>query len=483
MGLDTNIKQMKQRYYFWYTFGFYSAIYALLFIISHNKPFFWDKDILDSIQAHWLLDTGFNFNFPNEIDSGHPPLIPFLLAVLWKIVGRHLFVGHLLMFIVSLGTAYQIIRLLKNIMPSNYLLVSSTFVLLDTSLLTQTVVVSGDLLLVFFLFLSINSVLKHKHVLLVLGLSGLCIVNNRGLMSGLIVFGFHLYHLHAHDKNLSIKSVVSIIPLYVIPLLLPIAYFIYHYTVKGWLVYHPDSPWAGCYEIVGLQGFLRNIVIVTWRFLDYGRVFLWLFVAIIVSTKSKLIFRDVHFQKLLVLFILTLIIYVPPMLRYKLLSSHRYLLPSFAVFASISGYLLFTYIKKYKWLVYGVLLAGLLSGNFWVYPEKIAQGWDATLAHLPYYKLKEQLLQYLNENDIPLDKVGTVTPNKSPLKYVHLTNNNVSFSKKNFEKNKFIFYSNIMNDFTDADIDRLNRHWILIQEYEKMGVFIKLYGNPKYIDK
>jgi hypothetical protein len=461
--------------YFWYSFIFYIAIYTVITIISADYPFFWDKDILDSIQAHWLLETNFNFNFPNEIDSGHPPVMSFMLAVLWKIFGRQLVIGHILMFIISAGTAYQILRFIRFFVPEKFIFPVSLFVLLDTSIMAQSVVVSGDLILFFCFFLAINSVLYSNKWLLFLGLAGLCIINMRGLLSGLIIFGFHVFQLYDADNKVNLKRILHIIPPYVGALILPALFYYWHYVVKGWVVYYPESEWAGCYEIVGFQGFLRNIVIVTWRFLDFGRVFLWGFALILLVYKGKSAFRNRQFQSLMVLFILTVIVYVPPMLRYQTLSSHRYILPSMAVFAVISGFLLFTYVRKYKWMLFAVLFIGLQSGHFWIYPEKLAQGWDATMAHVPYYSLKQKMIDYLKEENIKFNHVGTVTPNKNPMKYVHLNNETKSFADKDFENNKYMFYSNTMNDFSDDEIEKLNKKWSLVKEFEKRGVFVKLY--------
>ena len=50
-----------------------------------------------------------------------------------------------------------------------------------------------------------------------------------------------------------------------------------------------------------------------------------------------------------------------------------------------------------------LLLAGLISGNLWIYPRNIAQGWDATLAHVPYYNLRIEAINYLDKNNIEID--------------------------------------------------------------------------------
>ena len=72
-------------------------------------------------------------------------------------------------------------------------------------------------------------------------------------------------------------------------------------------------------------------------------------------------------------------------------------------------------------LLFTMAFMGLLSGNFWVYPQPISTGWDSTLAHLPYYKLRNEMLQYIDNQGIKCSDVGTAFPNWRPSKLVDLT--------------------------------------------------------------
>ena len=45
-----------------------------------------------------------------------------------------------------------------------------------------------------------------------------------------------------------------------------------------------------------------------------------------------------------------------------------------------------------------------------MYPNKIAQGWDASLAHLPFYSLQLEMNDYLDANEIPYHEVGAAFP-------------------------------------------------------------------------
>jgi hypothetical protein len=64
----------------------------------------------------------------------------------------------------------------------------------------------------------------------------------------------------------------------------------------------------------------------------------------------------------------------------------------------------------------------IVSGNFWIYPTRISQGWDSTLAHLPYYELRQEALHYLDQQQIPYADVETFFPNTAPLNLIDLSN-------------------------------------------------------------
>jgi hypothetical protein len=96
----------------------------------------------------------------------------------------------------------------------------------------------------------------------------------------------------------------------------------------------------------------------------------------------------------------------------------------------------------------------LITGNFWIYPDKIAQGWDATLAHLPYYELQKQAIDYLDNNNIELDKVETFFPSHGTIDAFQLNNDNRIID--GYEgRREYVIYSNI-NNIADKEYDLLH---------------------------
>ena len=123
----------------------------------------------------------------------------------------------------------------------------------------------------------------------------------------------------------------------------------------------------------------------------------------------------------------------------------------------------------------------MISGNFWIYPDKIAKGWDATIAHIPYYQLRKKMMNYIENKGISFNDVGSEVPNTAAIKYIDLSNDDRQFPLKDFETHRYIFYSNIYNMFTDEEIDELKNSWIVEKEYKCLQVYVRLYKKPKYI--
>jgi hypothetical protein len=310
----------------------------------------------------------------------------------------------------------------------------------------------------------------------------LAITSSRGTISLIVVGVFDLFLLFRTSK-LTLRKFISLILFYLPAVIISGAYLIYHYIKTGWIGYEPDgSNWGGLFELVDFKGMVRNILIVGWRLIDFGRLFLWIcgFYFLFLTFKKR-IQLDENIIMLSVLFAIAFIIYTPFMVIYKGLLGHRYLLPLYSIFAMLITYILFEKIKSknLRNTMFTFMLIGLLSGNFWVYPDHIAQGWDATLAHIPYYKLRRQMIRYIDSEEIDFDKVGTEVPNASPLKYIDLTDDERSFTKKNLDKCEYIFYSNIYNTFTDEFLKELKTNWIIIEEYRLMQVRVILYKNPE----
>ena len=450
------------------------AFFIILFAFTCRLPFFWDKDILFSKIAFWLLDHNFALVLPNDLDTGYPSALGYLLALTWKLTGKSLFSAHLLMLPFTLGMVWQTRNLLDHFLGGRSIVPAMVLLFADTTFLSQTVVFSTDLVMLFFILLALNSIILGKRNLLAVALMGLLFSHFRGLLIAATLGLFDIYQSNGLKKLRLWRITLPYLP----ALILFGTWMLFHYYHTGWILFHPTSPWAGCYERVYGAGVARNIVILLWRMVDYGRLFVWIIpvLAFFMYDRKKLL-ADRSIQLLLLLLTATLLFTIPIMLFYKILNGHRYLIPFYYFLSLLSAYLLFINpgFPGTRKILTTVVIAGLISGSFWVYPGKIANGWDATLAHLPYHHLRKEMIGYIEDHKIPFDKIGTGIPNTAALKYIAVNDDERIFPLADLQRQPYIFYSNIFNMFTDAEIDELKNHWVVEKEYRCLQVYVILY--------
>ncbi len=455
------------------------AFFILLFVITYSLPFFSDKDLLFSKLGFWLPDHHFSLVLPSELDAGYPPTLGYLLALVWKIAGKSLFSAHLLMLPFTLGIIWLTRNLVDYFFNGRFVVAAMLLVFADTTFLSQTILFSTDLVMLFFMLLALHAVIHHKKILLALAITGLLFSHMRGLQLALTIGIFDLF-LNFGNRN---RNPVRIALPYLPALVLFGAWMIFHYYSTGWILHHPESPWMGCYETVDAKGFFRNMIIYAWRLADLGKLFLWIpvFMAVFLIIKGKLK-SDTTLKQLSFLLTVMLLVNAPTMLFYKMLNNHRYLLPLYYILAMLSAYILFAapLNSRIRKVLIPLVFVGLISGNFWVYPGKIANGWDATLAHIPYHHLRAGMIEYIDEKKIPFENIGSEVPNITPNQFILVNNDERTFRRADLQLNPYVFYSNIFNMFTDEEIDELKNEWIPEKEFRCIQVYVTLYRNPRF---
>jgi hypothetical protein len=102
--------------------------------------------------------------------------------------------------------------------------------------------------------------------------------------------------------------------------------------------------------------------------------------------------------------------------------------------------------------------------------------WDSTLAHWPYHALRAEAMTFLDGSGIDLKTVGTTFPNKNTGENLMLNGDLRLFAEKDFDKNQWMMTSNVLNDFSEAEHEQLERDWQLKWAKSKRGVWIKIYA-------
>jgi len=454
-------------------------------LLTLHHCFFWDTIQLSSAQAHWFYDQHFhNWILPNVIDSGHIPFMGVYLASVWEIFGRSLPVSHLAMLPFLIGIIYQAYILLKKFLPAELVPFSLLFILCDPTLMGQMSLVSPDIILVFAFLLSLNAILSKKDFLWATGLVLLSVISLRGMfaMAGLLLF-FLATHFHELLSRTGWKKTVRHILLWLPAVLICLGYLGYHFAVTEWIGYHTGSPWEESFRFAGLTGMIRNLAVILWRLADFGRIFpgiamivlfLWLY------RKKTLALNEIN--PLITLIASLAIVLLPVMIYYKGITQHRYLLPLIIMLLLLTAVL----IAQTPWKVAVrkrvliLLSVALLSGNLWIYPAGLSTGWDSTLAHWPWYSLRNKMNHDISLMPISPGHIGSAFPNLRAPRYTDLTGDTTCFHQADIRQDTLIYWSNIMNDFPASYLKEMNAKWILLKEYKRRGVAIRLYQNPSY---
>ncbi len=459
-------------------------------LLSLDHVFFWDTIQLGSKHAHFYFDSGFSsLLLPERMDSGHPPLFGLYLAAGWVVFGKSLLTSHLLMLPFVWLLVYQWYQLGKYLGGEQLLPYFMLLLLVDPVVASQSILISPDLPLMGCFLLLLNSILQKRVNGKVLAVIGLGLISMRGMMVGFLLFFWEWLIYSKKDKTVSwISHVVALLWPYLPGGLLAMVFLAFHYLERGWIGFHEASEWAPSFALADTKQVIKNVVVLVWRLLDFGRVFIGLalaglFFVFVKRMGWKASWKETIVRQISLLFVFLLVGLSISFIRYAGLQQHRYLLPLFLTL-TVLFYLFLIHFPspllkpKAKRLLLLVVTLGLFSGNFWVYPDKISQGWDSTLAHWPHYELRADMLHYLQEQGIELEQVGTAFPEIGPLKYKDLSGESAGFKEKDLSRDSYVLYSNIMNDFTDEEVDELRTNWTLIYRSERWNVRMELYVAP-----
>ena len=450
----------------------------ILFLLTIHYSFFWDTVQLASKHASYYFGSGFSsLLLPDNLDSGHIPAFGIYLAGVWKLFGRTLLVSHFAMLPFAIGIVWQVQRLIKYYFDGTNVGWAALLILLDPTLLAQITLVSPDIVLVFFFLVAWNSIIRNKRLVLSLAILGLFLISMRGMMVAFVLLIVDLYYNipFKQDRKEVFNNLLKRSTIYLPALFLFIIYSIYHYSTKSWVGFHLSSPWADSFAAVGITGVIKNIGILAWRIIDFGRIGLWLIFGILYFKYHKHIFKDQHTRDLAFVFLCFLIILPLNMIWAEGLLAHRYLMPIYLCFAILVAKVLFSpyVIGRLRSILLILWIAFLTTGHLWVYPPKISQGWDSSLAYLPYNKLRHQAIQYLDNENINFDQVSSFFPNANTLDDIDLNGDMRSFTK--FTPGaEYVFYSNV-NNVSDEVYTSLLEDYDLVKEYREWRVYVHIY--------
>jgi hypothetical protein len=455
----------------------YVLIFCTIGLLSLNLPFFWDQ-LLNSRIAVWLFDTNFSsLILPKSLDFGHPPFFGFYIALFWKVLGKSLISSHMAMIPILMGIAWQYFKLTSRFFTGKFLILSLLLLLAEPTILAQCTMVSSDVAMLFFYLLAVNSILDRKKIFLIISLIVLPLLNIRGVSFSISLFCFDIILAIVSLKEYHFK--IKYFLIFMISGMVALTWYVFHYYKTGWMFFMPSSIYESARRVDNLSGILRNLVVIWFCFLEYGRILMWGFICFVLITnvsKFKEFAQNIEFKSIVSIFITPFIIFTVFVSLINNYIGPRYFLVIYLNLILLFVYFLKTYnlskIKKY--IVASIVFLGLITGHLWVYPEKIANGWDCTLAHVPYFKLREQMNDYIVKSKIPIDSISSRFPISYDYRFANLSDSTLEFHYSNVQTDKYILYSNIINDFTDEEIDQLKQYKI-VKEYSKSRIYIILY--------
>ena len=446
----------------------------LFFVFSYDFGMFWDNVLFASKIGNEIYNNGFfDWTIPDHFDPGHPPFLGVYLASFWKIFGRSLWISHLAMLPFIIGSIYQFQRFISYYTNNKiFILLGLLLILSDPTLSASFVLVNPETIIIFFFFLAVNGILYKEKKWQFIGLFFLSIITFRSMMlfAGLFLFevlNHNIFNKKSFRKILDIKF-LSFNFLAALP---GIVFVLWRLATKGWLQTHPESPWADLWHLPSITQFLKNIAVLIHRYLDFGRVFVFIFLIVGLFYFRKKIVLNKHFKQLLLLSICAVFFVVIAVLFSTNAFGHRYFIVSYISFILLA-FLVLKELKKYKKPLYALLFVGLITGNLWVYPERTSQGWDASLAHVPYHSLRKEAINSLDTMNIDISEVASFFPNYNKIDEIDLNGNQKSFTKFTNNSN-YVFYSNVYN-LSDKDYELLNNNYLEIKRFKSLNIIVSI---------
>ncbi|WP_179334783.1 hypothetical protein [Winogradskyella costae] len=452
---------------------FLVCVLVIEFLLLKHTPFFWDA-ITKSSRASWIYTNGLSeFIVPTEYNSGHPPLWISLLAIFWTIFEKALWSSRLLLLIVNIGVVWQIVLFCK----TNFLKTVSAFaillVCLEPTFMAQTTSLNNDMLLLFFTFLGLNSLVKSKQILFALALVGLLFSNLRGIY---IVVSIALIHV-IYCRLKLIENTKSMWISYLLAVFSFALFCYFQYEKLGWFLISQNENYNAHRQSVGVKQVLINSIVYVKSFLEYGRfiVVVFLLPLLIKYVKDKAD-RSVEIDRVAIAFFVFAFVFFLGMVPFSNPFGDRYFMVCYLLATILLVNLITHYNVAKKSLMYVVIGVMFLTGHFWIYPATLSQSWDSSLAYLSSYKVEAKMERYIDSLGIAPSEIGTrILLNEREFSEFKNIQDADRYAKFNIATNQFILLSNIDNQTKDEELNEIMNNWKLVKRYSQLGVFMSLY--------
>jgi hypothetical protein len=265
--------------------------------------------------------------------------------------------------------------------------------------------------------------------------------------------------------------------------LLLTSYFVYYFSNNDWFFADKNGNYSSHYQLpANAAVIVKQVASLALRLLENGRFVIWLSAAglifVIVKNKIKLSGEE---KMLGLFFVLITGLYLLFAFITSMPFSSRYFMIHFFVLSLLVFRLAANHLSAFQWNdkklknAFIAVLFFIITGHCWIYPEKIAQCWESTLLHTPYYELRKECFDYIDDNQLDYNDLSAGFCLYGNRGYIEMQEEGKIVKAPDLNARYFI-YSNISN-LEDEKLDELKKadRWRPIKQFKKGCVFITIY--------
>lgn len=456
----------------------YLCFLALLLIsfFFRSVPFFWDGTFFSEVASSFFDGRYTPFDCPENLDNVTFPIYSTYLFIVWKIFSKTLFISHLALLPFLIGTVYEFYKFCKKFLDDTAISFALILLMLQPAFMTQSILMAYDIPLLYLFLLCLNLALEKRYTFYQIIVTLVALYSIRGLFLGISLF---ILMSIFNYKDLKWNSLLFSFKQHVLCLIAVTTWFIYHKTQTGWFIISPIHENTD-EQVQSLSMMIRHAGFIIWKLIDLGQLLSWLILLIgtMIIYRQKRMTTEV--KTLLLCVFIPLIITALFMIPFSNPISHRYFLFGYVLLIPAISFLLMQIKNKVVSTSFFLLCSlSLISGNFWLYPEKYGNGWDTSLKVIPYFELKDNMDVYISENKIAAEQVGTQYPLIADKRYSHLTETGFSYPNVwsgPIEKFDYFLFTNVINTDIPDQVEKVKKDWILLKRIESGQVYMELYS-------
>lgn len=385
-----------------------------LFKLNHiHHPYFWDELGVYSRAALYMFDHQISMmpnTIPPELSRGHPLLCSVIFAVGYRILGPHVWAGHLVALLFSCGLLFVLYRMGRDFFGHAVGLLACALLAVQPVFIAQSSMVLPEIMLAFFCTASIYAYLKERFLQVAL-FSTLAIMTKETAVALPVSFGLHVLLIMIWQKKIDKESLTKL-GLISAPLLAWGIFLAVQKLQNGWFFFPLHSDYV---SFLLSDIYPRLFYYLSFIFKGQGR-YLWSVVIILATVifliknssgiKIHSVWRMTEQQSNILLFI----IYIAVSLAVSSLNFHlaRYILMIMPLVACLVAAQFFCLAQQAKGKTLWIMLP-LLTVPFIYYKSKIFSI-DADMSYADIAAAQQEIIAELNQHADPDTAVGAAFP-------------------------------------------------------------------------